>query len=663
MMRLVVAIAIVVGAATAHADVGSVSPGKLARAHAAFETQCDRCHVPFGGIPAVQCLTCHTRLGQRIARGEGYHATVAAKTCISCHGEHRGRDAALSPAPPPQFDHRVALLPLAGKHAQLACERCHPATPGGRRWVGIASTCARCHPDRAHGGSLGGACEKCHRADDWKSPTRTAADHKVSLAGAHGKLACKSCHAAGSHLVAQQSCTSCHAQGHGGTTKTCETCHGVAGWKQVTYAHRPGAAVPAKLPGKHQTAACLGCHQGFRFAGTPFTCSTCHDKQRPHEPLGACEGCHSALSWKTRTFDHERPEIGFALTGKHAAVACEQCHADKRSFKAVAKRTCASCHADVHTGQFGRRTCERCHTTAGWKPSLIVTSRELVPAVQKALGREPSPSVSHDSFGYVLRDGHARAPCASCHKAGAFTQTAQTCSACHADARHRGRFGAACERCHDSKAWSHTPSFDHATTGFALERGHARAACDRCHGRDGMRLATTSAPQACVTCHASPHGRQFGTACTQCHGTGSFREVARFDHARTDFPLELRHATLACSACHDAKQRPVATRACRTCHGDPHRGSNAFDCSDCHRPDRWRIVRFDHDLTAYPLTGRHRIASCGGCHTNPNWTGVRTDCVACHAVDRPRDRLHLTKVTCDDCHSSTTWRTIRAARR
>jgi hypothetical protein len=175
-----------------------------------------------------------------------------------------------------------------------------------------------------------------------------------------------------------------------------------------------------------------------------------------------------------------------------------------------------------------------------------------------------------------------------------------------------------------------------------------------------VRVGGVAAATACQTCHAAPHGAQFGARCTHCHTTASFRTVPPFDHAaRTDFPLELRHATLPCLSCHDARRRPTVRAACRTCHGDPHRGSNAFDCSDCHRADRWRIIRFDHDLTSYPLVGRHRIAACGRCHTNPNWTGVRTDCVACHALDRPRDATHLHEITCDDCHGLATWRTIR----
>lgn len=623
------------GVARAGGGVGSVSPGKLSRAHAAIESQCDRCHVPFGGIPAAQCLSCHARLAERIARGAGFHATVKARPCTDCHGEHHGRDAAITPAPPNPFDHRVAVFPLEGKHGQLGCDRCHPAAGAARQWVGIPTACGRCHADRAHQGTLGGECAKCHRAEAWKPATRTAADHKVSLAGGHARLTCTNCHRSGLHLVAQQTCAQCHVQQHGGTRRECETCHRVAGWKQVTYAHK---FPPAKLPGKHQTAACLACHPGFRFTPTSLACSSCHDKQRPHDPLGECSKCHSATSWKTRSFDHDRPEINFPLTGRHAQIDCAGCHTDRRTFKGT-RRTCVGCHADVHGPQFGGRACTDCHTTDGWKPSKITLA-------------------AHEGFKFPLQGSHARAPCAGCHKTGTFVGTATACSACHPDVRHRSRFGTQCEKCHDPTRWSHTPAFDHTTTGFRLERGHAKVACTKCHGLDGLRLAGSAAPMACQTCHGSPHGRQFGTNCTQCHNTTSFRQVPRFDHARTAFPLELRHATLACSACHDTRKQPVVNRACRTCHGDPHRGSNAFDCADCHRPDRWRIIRFDHDLTSYPLVGRHRIAGCGGCHANPNWTGVRTDCAACHAFDRPRTQDHLTKITCDDCHTPTSWRTI-----
>jgi hypothetical protein len=284
--------------------------------------------------------------------------------------------------------------------------------------------------------------------------------------------------------------------------------------------------------------------------------------------------------------------------------------------------------------------CADCHTTAGWRPATITAAQ-------------------HASW-FELRGAHGEASCRGCHAGGQFVGAPRACSSCHPDARHRGRFGSDCASCHDESAWSHTERFDHARTGFALDGGHAGVGCAGCHGEDGMRLAGAAAPRACQSCHAANHGMQFGARCTECHTTASFRAVPAFDHAaRTDFPLERRHAALPCLSCHDARRRPAIHRECRTCHGDPHRGSNAFDCSDCHRADRWRIVRFDHDLTAYPLVGRHRVAACGGCHSNPNWTGVRTDCVACHALDRPRDTTHAGEIDCEDCHALATWRTVR----
>lgn len=665
-LALAIAAVVALGAArAARADLGTVSPGKLAAAHAAFESQCNRCHVPFGGVPQRQCLACHTRLAERSARGVGFHSTVAAQPCTDCHQEHHGRDARLAPPPPAAFDHRTTGFALDGDHARLACERCHPAAGASRRWVGIATTCQSCHADRAHRGTLGGDCARCHRANGWSPALHTARDHATPLTGGHARLACADCHRSGLHLAPQQPCAACHVQPHGGTSNAaCDTCHRVAGWTQVTYRH---AFPPDRLPGKHQTAACLSCHPGFQFRRTSFDCAGCHDRDRPHEPLGACEGCHTAVSWKQPTFDHDRASIGFALTGRHRSVRCAGCHTRPGTFLG-ADRACAGCHADPHRRQFagwpraaaasppspiaaalatlsplrGGPGCADCHTTTGWRPSTIGVA-------------------AHAGFGYPLRGGHAVTACAGCHAGGGFAGTPRACAGCHADVRHRGRFGADCATCHDEIAWSRTARFDHARTGFALDGGHAPVGCRACHGGDGLRLVRAPAPAACQTCHTAPHSAQLGTRCAECHTTRSFRSTPPFDHAaRTEFPLELRHATLRCRSCHDAG-RPVIHGACRTCHGDPHRGANATDCSDCHRPDRWRIIRFDHDLTSYPLVGRHRIAPCGGCHSNPSWTGVRSDCVACHAFDRPRTQDHLALLICDDCHTPTSWRTVRAA--
>ena len=737
-----VAISMIVAAHRASAQVGSVSPGKLATPHAAFEDQCNRCHVPFQGIPDQNCLACHSRLADRLLRGIGYHATVSAQRCSSCHKDHQGRTAQLSPAPGSAFDHRTAVFQLAGAHAALPCARCHATTATGRQWVGTPATCAGCHPDRSHKGSFGSGCASCHQESAWKPTLRTLTNHKTTITGGHAGLTCANCHKLGLHLAQTQSCANCHTQKHGGTKVECVTCHSVLGWKKVDFVHD---FCTCKLPGKHQTAPCLSCHPQFRFKPTPFECAACHDKERPHEALGACSRCHSALSWKTKAFDHNATSTRFALAGKHFQVGCENCHTKKGKFR-MPLHACETCHAVPAHGDFGG--CATCHTVAGFAPSTFDHGTTKMPldgahatvacqtchakfkrgtyvagpdscrlchgdphggqfgapggagpanprplAPDPGLLQLPPPSppppfasghrvsagracldchrtnswvpstitvATHGDLGYPLNGAHTKATCAGCHRAGAFAGTTRACNGCHTDFRHRGRFGTSCEDCHTEAAWRPVARFDHARTGFVLRDGHANVGCDRCHGGNGQRLVGAKTPTACQTCHAAIHGAQFGEACTTCHSTVSFRQTPPFDHTRkTTFPLELRHRALSCETCHDARRRPLIERSCRGCHGDPHRGSNSIECADCHRADRWRLIRFDHDLTDYPLTGRHRVAVCTECHTNPNWTGIRTDCLACHALDRPRTQDHLMLTTCDDCHTTRSWRGTR----
>ena len=207
-------------AAPARADFKALaSPGPLAESHKAFESQCDKCHVPFKGIPSSACLQCHERTQKRIASGIGTHARFEqeGRKCSSCHGDHKGRKHALSPTvpmTPGSFDHAITGFALDGKHASVACASCHKPGPDGPKWVGMPTTCAGCHKD-PHSGSLGSACTACHTSSAWKPPTKTLADHKVDLTGKHAGLACASCHKGGARLTKTSSCGDCHEQQHG----------------------------------------------------------------------------------------------------------------------------------------------------------------------------------------------------------------------------------------------------------------------------------------------------------------------------------------------------------------------------------------------------------------------------------------------------------------
>jgi hypothetical protein len=717
------------------------SPGPLAEPHKDLDGQCDRCHVPFKGIPSSACLSCHTGTRDRIASGGGTHAQweKQGRKCSSCHGDHKGRGHALTPAVDKSFDHAITGFLLSGKHQAVACASCHKSGPHGPRWVGLAKDCAGCHAD-VHKGALGARCSTCHATTGWKPPTRTIADHQVPMNGQHAGLTCALCHKLGAHLQPAWSCGDCHTQKHGGTKAPCATCHNTTDWKSATFKHDFCTCI---LPGKHQTAQCLQCHPKFVFTPTPFACATCHTKDRKHEDLGACSRCHSALSWKTKTFDHNLPRVGFKIEGKHLEAACENCHKQKGVFRGAPKN-CEGCHAVPKHGDFG--ACAQCHTVAGFAPqnfshdktrfpldgnhlkatcqgchakfkkgdfqpgksecllchadphggqftapaharllnpgqqrpwliepgSIVLAQNGPLPHVtspklgcldcHNTKGWKPSTvdAARHASFAFPLRGKHQEAACGRCHDAGVFVGTPMTCNSCHLD-RHRGRVGGDCERCHDESGWKHHPGFDHfAATGFALENAHDGVACAQCHGKNHDKLATVT-QVTCATCHTPVHGDQFGRECVSCHKPTRFSDVPKFDHAQTMFPLDRRHMAVRCTTCHDARRGTRLDTTCRSCHDDPHRGRALLDCSECHRADRWTLVRFDHDRSEFPLRGAHFTVPCRDCHTNDQFTGVRTECIFCHRADRQRadmtDPHHATfSFDCVECHKPFAWK-------
>jgi len=82
------------------------------------------------------------------------------------------------------------------------------------------------------------------------------------------------------------------------------------------------------------------------------------------------------------------------------------------------------------------------------------------------------------------------------------------------------------------------------------------------------------------------------------------------------------------------------------------------DCSLCHVPKRWDVLRkdfhFDHlKETGYPLVGAHADAACLRCHNDrgPLKAYVSRGCGGCH-VDRHKGTLGL---DCARCHEQTVW--------
>jgi hypothetical protein len=606
------------------------SPGALSKPHHALEgpTHCTSCHIGGGGERKFRCLSCHTEIRQRLADNRGLHPSLLQKgspeaQCLKCHSEHNGEnfvpirwDMDLS-----EFDHRKTGYPLEGGHTRLKCTQCHnpesiaPAARHGivmkdlkRTYLGLSRDCASCHKDE-HQGQLGAACERCHTVAAWKDITRfNHATTKYPLTGAHERTPCQKCH----------------------------------------------LATPAQNGGRPHV----------RYVGIAFQqCATCH--QDPHHGAftAPCSSCHNDVAWKPAhntnvSFDHSKTK--FPLLAKHADVACDKCHKSFDYKVPVAHDLCGDCHKDVHGGQFltsaGGGDCARCHTADGWRTSTYTAA-------------------AHARSAYPLTGSHATVKCDACHKpAGAATKYRvpyRLCADCHHDV-HEGQFAnAPCENCHtvDRFRPAKFTLAAHARTRFPLTGAHSAIACIDCHTRRPERPGTVAykfKDFTCEACHQDPHGGQFRTAvaaklaaapsgCVSCHTVDTWRNLSKFDHTATRFPLTGGHRAVACDLCHKATALSTGLRRaafrdtarnCAGCHEDIHAGqfragNQQPECDACHNNTRWRVADFDHNKTSFKLIGAHAQVACKACHTTKRELNGRLvlfykptpkGCADCHAT-------------------------------
>ena len=180
---------------------------------------------------------------------------------------------------------------------------------------------------------------------------------------------------------------------------------GAVGILLVLYAGISAAQIsPGPLAKPHKslegTTQCTSCHK-FGAGEATFKCLECHTeiagRMATHRGLHPnlvtkpasqdCVRCHSdhngedfrLINWDPKAFDHRK--AGYPLTGKHAGLACNQCHKADR-ISAAARSTirvkdlnrtylglsqaCDSCHQDPHAGRLGPN-CAQCHNDSDWK--------------------------------------------------------------------------------------------------------------------------------------------------------------------------------------------------------------------------------------------------------------------------------------------------------
>lgn len=379
--------------------------------------QCLSCHVGqrWKGLPGT-CAGCHAR--------DDVHKGGNGANCAQCHTVASWKSAG--------FDHAATGFALTGGHATVDCGDCHGANLANRH---PARQCSGCHARAdVHKGGNGIDCAQCHTTRIWK---QISFDHArltgFPLLGAHRDALCAACHQQPARLVkAPVACVACHARDDrhkGGNGPDCGRCHDQASWKLAHFDH--DRMTSFALLGKHAQLRCEQCH--VQPAGTvrlPVTCGGCHVRDDVHAGrLGqSCGDCHASDDWKRNiAFDHGLTK--FPLLGKHAALACAACHAD-RGF-AEKGSGCAACHADTHhAGTLGTpSSCGQCHNSAGWRGWTFDHDRKTR---------------------FPLTGAHQGLICSACHKrAGDPAKLGHQCLDCHQrDDVHRGGFGDDCERCH-----------------------------------------------------------------------------------------------------------------------------------------------------------------------------------------------------------------------
>jgi hypothetical protein len=501
------------------------------------------------------------------------------------------------------------------------------------------------------------------------------------LSQAHAKLEgmsnCTQCHDLGKK-VNNNKCLECHkeiktliGQKKGyhssaeATNKDCFACHSehhgrkfdMIRFDEKKFNHD---LTKYKLEGAHARVECKECHNPDNiqdasirkkkdtFLGLKQECLTCHADYHQKTLSNNCVSCHDMKAFKPAAkFNHD--DADYRLTGKHIGVDCIECHKVStkngtkfQEFSNVPHNDCIACHTDPHNKRFQGK-CTQCHTERSFA-ELIGKNR-----------------FDHNTTDFELKGKHRSVDCINCHKntsnpATAFSfssKVAETqCVACHKDV-HSGRMGNDCAKCHTENSFVAVKSmtaFNHKTTDFPLEGKHIGVDCKLCHKGKYTDPINFS---ACKNCHKDYHQGEFAKNgvspdCVTCHSVNAGFNQSTYSvdqHQKTQFPLSGAHSATPCFSCHVSEDRWTFKNkgtSCTQCHKNVHGERFAVkgitNCERCHDTETWFPSKFDHNLTAFPLDGRHAAVECRLCHKPYEKDG------------KILVEYKIAKFTCIDCH-------------
>ena len=391
------------------------------------------------------------------------------------------------------------------------------------------------------------------------------------------------------------------------------------------------------------------------------------------------------------------------LNQKHADLEglknCEKCH---QAGQQISSQKCLACHTILRDRIISGKGL---HANNGFEDCVACHVEHLGRGAELIWWMEDIDKFDHAQTGYALIGKHAGLECRRCHKMENIAHKAKltaarkdlkrtylglnpNCLSCHID-EHRGQVAADCLNCHTMDGWKPPTKFNHALAAFALTGKHQTVDCAKCHktitdnkyekSPDFLQLVNIP-HETCLYCHTDIHRGRFDKACAECHNTTGWGNInrAEFDHSKTQFPLEGKHAAVACAKCH-IEGKPIAGLKyglCSDCHADYHQGQFADreshgECKECHTVNGFSPANFsldEHQKTAYPLLGSHLAVPCVACHkpsTLPTgsetirFTFASTRCLDCHSnPHRNEVDKYLAQGGCEYCHSVESWQAV-----
>jgi len=159
-------------------------------------------------------------------------------------------------------------------------------------------------------------------------------------------------------------------------------------------------------------------------------------------------------------------------------------------------------------------------------------------------------------------------------------------------------------------------------------------------------------------------GQMFNPGPLNAHGKANTATPGAKSHAALSQNCSACHVppwsgeTMAgrCLNCHDNVKQQIAIGA--SLHGKMANAANCMSCHTEHRGAHAAITSFhafNHNDTAYPLTGKHLGVSCTKCHKDETagYKIASKSCVSCHA--EPASHVGTFGNNCSQCHTTATW--------